>query len=132
MVFGLPVDDAQKPTFYFDRVVEWERHDREGSPWDFSAAPLSETQKQPVKPVCAYEFFSPLGRQGADPSEVGDFNPSTVIVTMLEEEWVSVRGFSHMTVGPSPQRWLFRYWRPNYALNAYPVYQIHCAAEGVQ
>lgn len=131
MVLGLPPEDAYKPTFYFSKVVDYERHDTEGSPWDFDAAPLSESQKSPVKPICAYEFFSPLGRQGADPTEVGDFNPTTLVITVLEDEWKSVRGFSYVTVGPSTQRWLFRYWRPSYALSGFPVYQIHCAAEGV-
>ena len=131
MVMGLPETDAHKPTFYFDRVVEWERHDREDSPWDFGDSPTVETQRSPVRPICAYEFFSPLGRQGAYPTEVGDFNPTTLIVTLLDDEWASVRGFSYVTVGPTAERWLFRYWRPSYSLGNFPVYQIHCSAEGV-
>lgn len=132
MVLGLPVEDEQKPTFYFNPVVEWERYDTEGSPWEWDATPTSEVETSPVQPICAYEFFSPLGRQGGFATEVGDFTPTTLVVTLLQEEWEQVRGFSYVTVGPSEQRWLFRYWRPAYGLGGFTVYQIHCSAEGVE
>lgn len=131
MVLGLPPEDQYKPTFYFDKVVEWEQHDSANKPWDWADAPLSEVQRSPVRPIVAYEFFSPLGRQGDFPTEAGDFNPTTLIFTLLEEEWSQVRGFSSVTVGPSAQTWLFRYWRPSYGLDSMAVFQIHCAAEGV-
>lgn len=128
---GLPHEDAEKPTFYFEREVEFERHDQEGSPWDWTTAPLSEGQTAAVQPLCAYEFFSPLGRQGAFPTEVGDFNPTTMVLTLFEDEFAEVSGFSYVTVGPSDQRWYFRFWRPAYSLNEFTVYQIHCVAQGV-
>lgn len=132
MVFGLPQNEVDRPTFHFDKVVEYERHDREGSPFDYAAAPEAETQKSSVSPVCAFEFFSPLGRQGSHATEVGDFTPTTLLVTMLEDEWDEVKGFAHVTVGPSNQKWLFRYYRPSYALGEFTVYQVHCSAEGVE
>lgn len=132
MVLGLPVEDAHKPTFYFNQVIEWESHDSEDNPWDWTDDPEpTPSTKSPVKPVCAYEFFSPLGRQGAFPTEVGDFNPTTLVVTMLEDEWISVRGFAYLTIGPSTQRWLFRFWRPSYGLGDMTVFQVHCSAEGL-
>ena len=111
---------------------DWERYDEEGTPWDFTAVLESSTIIQPVQVVCAYEFFSPLGRQGGFPTEVGDFTPTTLVVTLFQEEWEEVRGFSYVTVGPSLQKWLFRYWRPAYGLGGFTVYQIHCSAEGVE
>lgn len=137
MVLGLPVEDSEKPTFYFDREVSWALYDREGSPWDWEATPATETGRSEVQPVCAYEFFSPLGRQGAFPTEVGDFIPTTVVVTLLEDEFAEVNGASYATFGPQPsdltksQRWFFRFYRPTYGLGDMTVYQIHLVAEGV-
>ncbi len=130
MVLGLPDSDTEKPTFYFERVVDFARHDQEGKPWDWTTAPLSEMQAAAVQPICAYEFFSPLGRQGGYSTEVGEFNPTTMIITMFEDEFTEVSGFSYVTVGPGDRRWYFRYWRPAYSINDMTVYQIHCVSEG--
>lgn len=130
MVFALPVNDADKPTFYFDRVVTWTDYDQEGSPWDWTAAPVTDTTKDPVRAICAYEFFSPLGRQGESYTEVGDFTPTTMVVTMMEPDFLKVVDCSSMTVGNSTLRWWFRYFRPTYALGNLPVFQIHFVSEG--
>lgn len=130
MVMALPTESDDQPTFHFDRVVDWAEHDREGSPWDWSSAPESETIVASVQALCAFEFFSPLGRQGAFYTEVGEFNPTTVVLTMFEDEFDEVYGFSYMTIGPSDQKWYFRYWRPAVGLNDLTVYQVQCSASG--
>lgn len=127
MVLGLPETESERPTFYFERVNTWDRFDSEGNPWDWTAAPVSSSQKAPVQPVCAYEFFSPLGRQGIHETEVGEFQPTTLVVTLLEDEFQEVSGFTYLTVGPGSQKWYFRYWRPAYSIADMTVYQIHCA-----
>lgn len=132
MVMGLPVEDSEKPTFYFKYVAEWDKHDAEESPWDWQAAPEDETERAPVQPICAYQFFSPLGRQGAFPTEVGDFSPSSLVVTMLEDEFAEVNGASYATVGPSAIRWFFRFWRPSYGLGDMTVYEVHMSADAIE
>lgn len=130
MVMALPNEQDDQPTFYFEREVDWAQHDREGSPWDWSTAPVSETQSPPSQVLCAYEFFSPLGRQGAFYTEVGEFNPTTLVLTMFEDEFDEIFGFSYATIGPSDQRWYFRFWKPAIGLNDMTVYQVQCAASG--
>jgi hypothetical protein len=137
MVMGMPVEDAFKPTFYFDRTVTWEDFDSENQPWDWESVPVTEEELTSVQVVCAYEFFSPLGRQGSFYTEVGEFNPTTLVFTMFEDEWETVRGFSYATVGPprveasGPTKWFFRFWRPAYGLGDMTVFQVHTAAEGI-
>lgn len=137
MVMGLPQEESQRPTFYFDRTVTWEDYDSEDNPWDWTVDPVTEVVPASEQVICAYEFFSPLGRQGAFYTEVGEFNPTTLVFTMFEEEWERVRGFSYATVGPSrlgtsaSNRWYFRFWKPAYGLNDLTVYQVHTAAEGI-
>ena len=130
MVMGLPSEEDDQPTFYFEREVDWAKHDREGSPWDWSTAPVSETQSAPSQVLCAVEFFSPLGRQGAFYTEVGEFNPTTLVLTMFEDEFEEVYGFSRVTVGPSSQSWYFRFFKPAMGLGALTVYQVQCSASG--
>jgi hypothetical protein len=132
MVFGLPTEEVARPTFYFDRVVSWALHDREGSPWDWANAPLVDTTRDPVQAICAYEFFSPLGRQGESFTEVGNFTPTTLVVTMMEADFEEVVDCSYVTVGNSELKWWFRYYRPTYALSALPVFQIHFVSEGAR
>lgn len=124
MVMGLPEEDSQKPTFYFERIVAWDEYDTENNPWEWDQAPIAETQQQPVRPICTYEFFAPLGRQGAHFTEVGDFNPTTLLVTVFEDELAQIWGSSHVEIGPSTLRWYFRYWRPAGGLNDLTIYQV--------
>lgn len=124
MVMGLPEEDSDKPTFYFERAVNWDEHDNEDNPWEWDDSPVSATQKVPQQPICAFEFFAPLGRQGAHYTEVGDFNPTTLLVSLFEDEFERVRGASHVQIGPSSLRWYFRYWRPAQGLNDMTLYQV--------
>ncbi len=134
MVLGMPDELAAKPTFIFEPNQIWDEQDREGTPFDFAVTnvPTTDTLKAPVTPICAYEFFSPLGRQGAFMTEVGEFNPTSVVFTMFESEFASVIDFDHATIGASDQNWFFRFWRPTYAITDLQVYQVHCQAEGTQ
>ena len=130
MVMAMPSEADDQPTFYFERDAEWDKHDREGSPWDFTQAPVLETQSAPSQVLCAVAFFSPLGRQGAFYTEVGEFNPTTVVLTMFEDEFDEVYGFSHVTIGPSDQNWYFRFFKPAIGLNDLTVYEVQCSASG--
>lgn len=129
MVLGLPPVDADKPTFYWDREVNWDEHDREGKPWDWTKAPDTEIQRASVRPICAVEFFAPLGRTGAAFTEVGDFFNTTLIVTLLRTEFNQVFGASNMTIGPRHTMWWFRYWQPQLALGGLEVFMAHFQAE---
>lgn len=133
MVLGLPEDAAMQPTFYFPDEGTWTNDDTEGNPWDWTQAPDTVTQVAHTEQVlCAYEFFSPLGRQGSFQTEVGEFNPTTVVFTMFEDEYTTVNGFSYATIGASSQKWFFRFWKPSNAINDMTVYEAHCVAQGIE
>lgn len=132
MVLGLPPNESERPTFYFDKVVSWLEHDVEGKPWDWTTAPDSESQKTPVQPICAFEFHAPLGRSGSQHTEVGDFFPSTVIITLMAIDLTSVLDASHVVIGPATTRWFFRYFHPAVGLGGLTVYQAHFQAEDTE
>lgn len=132
MVLGLPNEDSEKPTFFWERVVTWSDHDSENNPWDWTDAPLTESQPSPVAPIVAYEFFAPIGRQGTNVTEVGDFNFTSIIFTMFEDEFASVAGSSYATIGPSSKKFYFKYYRPAVALGGMTVYQVYYSADGAE
>jgi hypothetical protein len=132
MVMGMPETVADRPTFYFEGEQTYADADLEGSPWDWTDTPSSDTAKDPAQVLCAYEFFSPLGRQGAFLTEVGEFNPTTVVLTMFEDEFNTIYGFTYCTIGPSDQRWYFRFFKPSVGLGTLTVYQVHCVATGIE
>ena len=130
MVLGLPNDVADQPTFFFERTVVWADFDRANQPWDWTAAPISDDTPAPASPICAYEFFAPLGRQGAAYTEVGEFNPTTVVVTFTDDEYLKARDSTFVTIGPSDQKWYFRYYRPQVNLGSLGIFQAHFVASG--
>lgn len=132
MVLGLPNDDDDKPTFHFERQVTWTDHDVEDQPWDWTDAPSLDTTPPSVQPICAYEFFSPIGRSGAQYSEVGDFFPSTLVITLMATDFPDVVGSSYVTIGPESTKWYFRYYRPVYGLGGLDVYQVTMQAEDTE
>lgn len=132
MVLGLPAVESERPTFYFEKEVSWIEHDAEGNPWDWTTAPDTESQKDAVQPVCAYEFHSPLGRSGAQHTEVGDFFPSSLIVTLTETDLPDVVDASYVVVGPATTRWWFRYFHPALGLGGLTIYQAHFQAEDTE
>jgi len=132
MVMGLPSVLADRPTFYFEGEKTFADADLEGSPWTWTDVPTADTSAAPVQVLCAYEFFSPLGRQGSFPTEVGEFNPTTLVLTMFEDEFAAVYGFTYVTIGPSTQRWYFRFFKPAIGLGDLTVYQVNCVAVGTE
>ena len=132
MVLGLPAVESERPTFHFDRVVSWIEHDAEGNPWDWTTAPDSEDQAASIQPICAYEFHAPLGRSGAQHTEVGDFFPSTVIITVTATDLPDVIDSSYVVIGPATTRWWFRYFHPAVGLGGLSVYQAHFQAEDTE
>lgn len=129
MVLGLPPNDVDKPTFYFERDVAWTDHDAADKPWDWTAAPTTDNTPAPVKPICAVEFFAPIGRSGSQFTEVGDHFASTVIVTLTPTDFATVQNTSYMKMGPSQTTFWFRYWKPQTALAGLSIYQATFQAE---
>jgi len=134
MVMGMPETVADRPTFYWQNEVTFDEHDAADRPWDWTAAPTLDVTPAAEQVICAYEFAAPFGRTGAVPERTGEFNISTLTVTVFEDEFAvlsgDTSGFSYVTVGPElNRRWYFKYWQPSVGLGSLTVYQISCAAE---
>ena len=130
MVMGLPDVEEDRPKFYFEREVAWAEHDSADKPWDWTAAPVSDDTPEPVQVICVYEFAAPFGRQGALFERSGEYNQSTLTMTMFEDEFALVSDSSYVTVGPGLERkWWFRYWKPAVSMNDLTLYEAIFASE---
>jgi len=134
MVMGLPETAVDRPTFYWQNEVTFAEHDADDHPWDWTSAPTLDTTPTPEQVLCAYEFKAPFGRTGAVPERAGEFNISSLTLTVFEDEFATLSGatsgFTYVTIGPElDRRWYFKYWQPSVGLGSLTVYQIMCAAE---
>ena len=129
MVMGLPETEADRPTFSFERDVAWAEHDSADKPWDWTAAPISDSTADPIQILCVYEFAAPFGRQGALFERSGEYNQSTLTITMFEDEFASITDSSNVSVGPGSRTWWFRYWKPSVSMNDLTLYEAIFASE---
>lgn len=129
MALGFPVEESEQPTFHFQGAADYTYEDAAGNPIDWTATPTSSSGASEVSVLCAYEFSAPLGRQGAHETAVGQFNPTTLILTLIDDQFEEIRGFRYCTVGPSDEKWYFRFYQPAVGLGGMTVYQVTCTAE---
>jgi hypothetical protein len=130
MVLGMPVVEANRPKFFFERQVTYSDFDNDNKPWDWTAAPLTDVTPAPVQPICTWKFFAPLGRQGQLVETAGEFNPTTVVFTFMDVDYDTMVNASNCTIGPNLERkYWFRYAQPESGLGGLGVYQVTFGAE---
>jgi hypothetical protein len=130
MRMGLPVDEAQWPTFVTPGAVTAPEGgmDAHGVPWDPAATPVREPDSR-VHVVCAVEWES----GGVKVEHFGTRQPEVAVITLLDEEWAKVRGFEYVELFPAgtPVRFHYRKVRGRYALDVVEVFEIECSTEDV-
>lgn len=131
MRMGMPVDVNQWPEFVITSApVPDPATDDRGYPWDpdAPAPPPAETR---VRVLCAFEVPDPAQRQ----ENFGAVQPATLIVTLLDEEYLQVEGFEYvniwLTAGGGPTRYYYRNVHMRSALDTVEVWQIEVATEDV-
>lgn len=123
MQVGLPPLDAEQPTFFFAREASTTgAADEDEIPFDLTKKRVLAPPRT-VKVPCAIEYFDNQGKI----ENFGIIVPSKVEITVLDEEYVKIKGFEYVVIGGS------RYW---YSRTATPtglvsigVYTIYCTAE---
>lgn len=126
MVMGMPEEVEHRATFWFvpDLVVDGPV-DHAGQPVDWSS-PVVSGGPRSEQVICTVEFSAPIGRQASVDTAVGQFTPSTLVLTFFEEQFETVRGFQYVTVGPDGDRWFPRVYQPPVGLGGLTVFQLIC------
>lgn len=121
MRLGLPANEDEWPTFVIpgEGAAEWGFDPDEQRP-----APVERRER----PLCALEFAG-----GAPVQEHwGERQPTSVTITLLDEEYARVEGFSHVELhmgGATPVRYDYTRTVGRYALDVVEVWQVECRAE---
>ena len=131
MRMGLPADEAKWPTFVTPATPAAPAGgmDADGVPWspdDVAVAP----EPAEVSVVCALQWEV----DGQVVENFGARQPSTVLITLLDEEYAQIEGFEYVLIYASnvtPTRFFYRKVRARFALDAVEVFQIECSTEDV-
>lgn len=123
MTVGLPVVEADQPTFFFPRPGSTTGNA------DEDAVPFDPTRRRVLAPPtsvrvpCAVEYFDNQGKI----ENFGVLVPSKVELTLLDQEYAQVKGFEYVVIGGN------RYWysrtAPPLGLVSVGVFIIYCNAE---
>lgn len=124
MSVGLPVDEPDGVPFYFPQPSV-----SDGSPLDANARPFSPSSRPTAVPPrvvrvpCGIEYFDRDGKV----ENFGVIVPSKVELTLLDQEYAKVEGFSYVVLGGS--RYFYRNTHSPLGLVSVGVYVVTCLAE---
>lgn len=122
MVFGEPTRSADRATFYVVTTTTGV------GPRDEDLVPFDPVVARTVKPTavtvpCAVEY----GDRGDQVETFGTITPSRVKVTLLDDDYQQVKGFSYVVIGGD--KYLYRLTEPVVALGSVDVWTVHVVAE---
>lgn len=123
MTVGLPTVLEEQPTFFFPRTATaGSSADEDGIPFNPASTRVLGPPRS-VRVPCAIEYFDNQGKI----ENFGVIVPSKVELTILDTEYVLVKGFEYVVIGGS------RYWysrtAPPLGLVSVGVYIVYCTAE---
>jgi len=130
MGLGMPVEEARRPEFVIEApaVADPATADASGVPWDLNVvAPTVETTR--VRPLCVIETAAEANTDG----RFGQLQPGSIVVTLLDEEYALVKGFSYVNLWLAAQAEPVPYFynkvlaQPN--LDVVGVWQLECRTE---
>ena len=122
MSVGLPPVEADRPLFVWDAPPEvTAEEDISGIPFQWDASPPTPVlaPKPPRREYCAVEYLDAAG-------ELRPFGPTAstrLVLTLLDEEYERVRGFSRVVIGGN--EYVYERTATPLGLNNIGVWQIH-------
>lgn len=131
MRMGMPVDPAHWPEFVIEApVAPSAAVDANGYSWD-PATPVARPEPIRVRVVCAMEVDDPeVVTETFDTRQ-----PGIMMITLLDEEYAQVEGFTYVnifpTIGGDPVRYYYRKVRQRLALDTVEVWVVEVSTEDV-
>lgn len=131
MRMGLPVEEARQPQFVTVPAgtgIATVAVDANGVPWDPSVAPEAP-EDVAVRVLCAFEQRDPAQAN----EDFGTRQPSAYRITLLDEEYAQIEGFTYVNIWPTltggPVRYFYRKVVQQPSLDVVGVWQIECSTE---
>lgn len=122
MNVGLPPVEADQPLFVWDAPADIETaEDPSGIPfaWDAEPPAVVAAPHPPVRVPCAIEYLDSQGELRA----FGPTASSTLVLTLLDDEYERVRGFSRVVIGGN--EYLYQRTEAPLGLVSIGIWQIH-------
>lgn len=122
---GMPPLEAEQPTFFMPRTVtNTEPADANNVPFDPAVQP---TRGAPTshKVPCAIEYIYGDGK--VESYGVVISKPSKVVLTLLDEDYATVKGFSYVVI--SGLRYWFKRTENTKGLVSVGLHKVHCVSE---
>jgi len=123
MNMGAPPTETDQATFYFPRGSVGGPRDASGVPFSPDTSVTFTTVKPPVKVPCAIEDASGSSTQ----TGLGSYGDA-VVVTLLDEDYETVRGFEFVAV--AGVRYDYQRELPPAGLGPVGVHRLLCTGEG--
>lgn len=124
MIMGLPVDEAERPTFRWSVKRSYAVKDDSGNPYNFSSPPISVETRADVQVPVSVDFSarSSLGSK----LPVGDVENSKVVVTVLDVDYEEIKTADQIICGGDT--YSIDFVAPSVGLFAVTVYEIHATS----
>lgn len=123
MTVGLPPDTSDQPLFVFpSAVANTEPADDEDVPFDSAARPTVTTPTSKQVP-CAIEYVDAAGKV----ENFGVIVPSKVMLTLLDEDYEQIKGFSYVVIGGD--RFYYSKTETPLGLDSVGIWIVHATAE---
>ena len=124
MNMGLPANVSERATFKWNVERTFNTADPAGNPYDWGTTPATTTTHPDVQIPVAVEYTSRASESGAN--AIGQFDPSRVTLTILDEDYALVEGANEVLLGGNS--YLVRYVAPPLGLFEVTVYQVFAEA----
>lgn len=126
MTMGLPNTVAERATFRWTVVRTFAKDDASGAPLDWGTTATTTVTNPDVQVECAVEF----GVAAAENTNVGTFDTSRAVITVLDEEFalLTVNNVLADRVLLGGNTYEVDYVGPPLGLFDVTVYQIYCKA----
>lgn len=129
MAMGAPPDADAQATFYFPSVLVYQSSEGTDSPGDIPldpTIPVTRTIVPSVKVPCAVEYQDAEGIV----TDFGLNTPSKAVLTLLDEDYVRVKGCSYVTL--NGEKFIYRHTEFPSGLFDVGVYTMHFVSEDQQ
>jgi hypothetical protein len=134
MLMGMPETVADRLTFWWQRDKVYSPDDAAGSPYDWTAAPVSDDPGNPALPddgvaqslvvTYAIEFAA---RTTGSATVFGEIDTSRAVVTVMDSDYEQIKTADYATIGDTRYRIQFR--GPPIGLFGVSVWSVYLEAE---
>lgn len=117
MLMGLPENRNMRPIFLFPRERTYDKADKSGVPWDFSAPPVTDTGtdlghaiycgENSNEILCTWEAGGGRGGTQSNETPFGDFDALRLVITMLDVDFAKIGGFDRVLMSGAEYRYQF-------------------------